>query len=187
MVEEKNLLAFAEQQLTSFPLLTLVDLYKSLFQDEFGPGHLLADVDIAFSYLKKELKKMESNNCYDFELCGLGNNFCRVPLTLVLDKKIDEKTYFSLFLEGANSFREPSIEQWQSKWLKINKILGKIKDQITNFATDSEYILDSLSKGIYALNHSEDYRNEYEPHYRIFTIEKQRELYSLILFSDIDT
>ena len=130
---------------------------------------------------------MKSNNRYEFEYCGLGNNFCRVPLTLILNQKIDKKTYFSLFLEGANSFKEPPIDKWQSKWLKINNTLKKIEDQIANFATDSEYILDSLSKGNYALSHSEQYRKEYEPHYRIFTLEKQKELYNLVLFGNINT
>src|SRR5690554_5807831 len=108
MVEEKILLDFAEQQLKIFPLLTLVDLYKSLFQDEFGPGHLLENVDASFCYLEKELKNMKNHNRYAIESCGLGNNFCRVPLDLILNQQIDIKTYFSLFLEGSKSFKEPS-------------------------------------------------------------------------------
>ncbi len=187
MVEESNLLVFAKQQLKNFPLSTLVDLYKSLFQDEFGPGHLLENEEASFSYLEKELKNMRSYNRYEFENCGLGNNFCRVPLDLILDQKIDTKTYFSLFLEGSKSFKEPPLVKWQSKWQTINNTFKLIKDQIANFTADSDYILDSLSKGIYALSHSEQYRNEYEPHYRIFTLEKQKELYDLILFGDINT
>src|SRR5690554_6828815 len=118
MVEESNLLAFVKQQLKNFPLANLVDLYKSLFQDEFGAGHLLENEDASFFYLEKELKNMRSYNRYEFENCGLGNNFCRVPLDLILDQKIDTKTYFSLFLEGSKSFKEPSLMNWQSKWLK---------------------------------------------------------------------
>ena len=40
--------------LDRYPLSTLADLYKSFFQDEFGPGHLLADEAGALSYLDRE-------------------------------------------------------------------------------------------------------------------------------------
>ena len=158
-----------EEQLRFYPLSSLPDIYKSFFQDEFGPGHLLSDRQKAFEYYVSELSGMRSRGRHKLELCGAGKNFCRLPLDLVLDGFISREDYFDAFLAGAEGFTLPDVGEWKSKWLTILDSSGNWPCTLENFKEDSHEILSHLTRGEYALNHSSRYRQAYDPHYRIFS------------------
>ena len=50
------LIAYAEQ----YPAAEPTDLYKLVFQDMYGPGHLLTDSTAALRYINAELDGMDS-------------------------------------------------------------------------------------------------------------------------------
>ncbi|MGH0054423.1 MAG: hypothetical protein ACQ5SW_13620 [Sphaerochaetaceae bacterium] len=184
MQEQSNfkiaVLQVLKTQLEHYPLLSLIDIYKSFFQDTFGPGHLLVDAEIARTHFTQELKTMKSRGRKAPEFCGMGTHFCRIPMDLVLDGVLDEEIYFSAFFAGASAFSVPDVLVWKKTWDAIHKTLKPKSENIHNFFDDSKRINEALEKGIYAMSHSSQYRTEYEPHYRIFTIEQQRILYSQI-------
>ena len=43
---------------TDYPMATLQDLYKSCFQDYFGPAHIVADREGAVRYIRQELAEL---------------------------------------------------------------------------------------------------------------------------------
>ena len=92
------------------------DIYKSFFQDEFGPGHLAPDSAGAAQYLAYELSEMSSRGNYNPEPCGTGRNFYRVPLDLVKDSFVSSADLLDAFLESASGFKEPEIDAWKVKW-----------------------------------------------------------------------
>ena len=47
-----------ERQLTTYPESTLQDIYKSFYQEHFGPGHIISDTASARRYLMSELSEM---------------------------------------------------------------------------------------------------------------------------------
>ena len=55
-----NIREAVERQLRDYPKSRLQDLYKSFFQDRFGPGHLVNDTSTAGKYLRYELNNSES-------------------------------------------------------------------------------------------------------------------------------
>ena len=173
---EIAVLGVLEVQLELYPLLSLRDVYKSFFQDAFGPGHLLYDQEKARAAYKEELRTMKSRGLRTVESCGLGVHFCRVPLDLVLDGILEEEHYFSSFLAGASAFSVVDVVVWKENWGHILEVLQLKRESIRNFSEDSEYILKALGKGMYTMNHSSRYRELYDPHYRIFTLEQQRKL-----------
>ena len=156
-------------QLAIYPESTLRDIYKSFFQDEFGPGHLLEDPEKARLYFEQELKSAESRGRRRAEACGRGRNFCRVPLDLVIDGIIPKEVYFSAFISGAADFRLPEIETWKRKWSIILGILRRQDFYPAGFDGDSAEIARVLNEGRYAMHHSSRYRSAYAPHYRIFS------------------
>lgn len=67
-----------ERHFQLYPASLLIDVYKSFFQVEHGPGHLLKDPDAARKRFDQELSDMTSRGRYTLEPCGLGLRFCRV-------------------------------------------------------------------------------------------------------------
>ena len=166
------------RDLERYPLTRLPDIYKSFFQDEFGPGHLLSDLGKAQAYLVEELGSMTSRGRRAAEPCGLGLHFCRIPLDLVADGIIPEEAYFSAFAAGATAFGMPDQDTWRERWMLIESVIAEEYCGLEGFARDSMRIRGSLGNGVYAMGHSEIYRRAYEPHYRVFTIEGQQLLSS---------
>ena len=50
--------ASIERQMATYPQSTLQDIYKSFYQDRFGPGHMISDTASARNYLMRELSEM---------------------------------------------------------------------------------------------------------------------------------
>lgn len=160
------------RQLQFYPESTLQDIYKSFFQDEYGPGHLLNDTVAARNYFERELSQMESGGNYRAEPCGTGKNFYRVPLDLVKDGLIPADTYFSAFMAGAAEFREPDIESWKENWGEILRTIEKMDLQLMNFEEDKGLLSELLTEGKAMVHHSQRYGEKYRPHYRIMTKEE---------------
>lgn len=154
-------------QLERYPASTLQDIYKSFFQDEFGPGHLLEDTAGARKYLEIELAEMTSAGNYTIEPCGAGERFYRVPLDLVKDGRISREAFFMAFLAGAEAFTVPDVKDWSDKWETIVSEIEKMDVSIRNFEEDKESLRLMLRRGDYVVHHSRIYSESYDPHYRI--------------------
>jgi len=166
--QDKNEIRQAvENQLKIYPQSSLQDIYKSFFQDEFGPGHLVENVSYAREYFDLELEEMVSQGRHNAEPCGTGKNFYRVPMDLVKDGIIPEEDYFSAFLESASSFTTPDVIAWKQQWNEIVGIVEKMDHDIPNFKEDKEALSKWLDQGETVVHHSQVYNNQYDPHYRI--------------------
>jgi hypothetical protein len=154
-------------QLKRYPESSLQDIYKSFFQDEYGPGHLLEYPDGAMDYFYDELSGMVSRANYEAEPCGLGRNFYRVPMDLVKDGKISDTSYFAAFIESASSFSVPEIISWKQKWEEIVNIIENSVHNIPNFEADRKALAAMLDSGEAVVHHSRSYIDRYDPHYRI--------------------
>lgn len=167
-----DVFAVVERHRLQCPHFRLIDLYKSFFQDLFGPGHLLGDPSRTLIYLEEELAAMQSTKRYVAEPCGLGENFCRVPLDLVLDNVVSKERYIAHFIASAHSYSLPSIERWASQWNLIFQEVSKSKSMIDHFDEDVLRIEALLGSGRYVAHHSDEYRETYKPHYRIFSLQE---------------
>lgn len=162
----------AQEQLARYPESSLADLYKSFFQDAFGPGHLVDDPDRARTYFDNELARMQSRGRHKTESCGVGRNFCRIPMDLIADGIVEKEAYYEAFVKSARSFTLPDLSQWKKEWQTIVEALRPLSHLIREFKADERRIEALLAKGSYASDHSDHYRRIYDPHYRIFTIEE---------------
>ena len=166
----------AQEQLARYPESSLADLYKSFFQDAFGPGHLLDDPGQARAYFDSELARMQSRGRHTSEPCGAGRNFCRIPMDLIVDGIIDTEAYYEGFLRSARSFVLPDLSRWKEEWQAIMEVLRPLSHLIREFEDDERRIEALLAKGSYESDHSDHYRRIYDPHYRIFSIEANLEM-----------
>jgi len=157
--------------LATYPKSSLIDLYKSFFQDEYGPGHLLEDLSRARRYFEEELETMKSNHRACIEACGVGKNYVRVPMDLILDGVVSKEHYWELFVASAQEAQIVTLSAWITKWQEIERYIPKI---LRNYREDTQIITELFTKGEYVLSHSDAYRTHYDPHYRLFTKEKAR-------------
>jgi hypothetical protein len=178
---ENEIARAVKNQLQLYPESSLQDFYKSFFQDEFGPGHLLSDAAGAREYLEYELSEMTSSGNHIAEPCGTGKNFYRVPLDLVKDSIISDSIYLKAFIESADSFKLPDIETWKKKWNEILVVIEGMNLALPNFEEDKKALSDMLNRGETAVHHSRRYEELYKPHYRIMGREQWERLKTLYI------
>ena len=89
------------RQMTQFPKSTLQDLYKSFFQDRFGPGHIIADETSAMRYLQYELATMDTPIGPLLEPTGYCNRYTRVSLQVIKDSLVSVEQFFDVFMRSA--------------------------------------------------------------------------------------
>jgi len=169
MTEKSKIEQAVKYQMDHYPRSTLRDLYKNFFQDFYGPGHLLENPERAIAYLEREMKAVEDCSLNrPVEEIGYMGNFVRVDLCLVSKGKVEMKKYTELFVESADSFQVPDIQNWREEWGKIISVIENMNYSIEGFEKDRKMIDSMLMKGEYVMHHSRIYLQEYDPHYRIF-------------------
>lgn len=170
--DRKEIEAAVTEHLQAYPLSTLKDIYKSFFQDEFGPGHLIQDTASALEYLLREVKEMKSQGRYFAEPCGLGKHFVRVPLDVVKDSIFDVATFFKAFIESSRSFSTPGITQWKKDWAGILEVVEMMNPDLPDLEQDKKDIDEMLENEETVMHHSDVYIQNYDPHYRLMTMEQ---------------
>ena len=156
-----------ERQLRDYPKSTLQDLYKSFFQDRFGPGHLVNDTSSAGNYLRYELNNSDSFHKMYYEPTGCDTNYYRVNLSVLKENKISYQKYFDAFLRSVEKIDLDVISEWKDEWSEIETVIISMNLDLENFEEDLKMIHSVLEQGKYAVHHSEIYNSEYQPHYRI--------------------
>ena len=73
-VDAANVRLAVERMMADYPHSTLQDIYKSFFQDNFGPGHAVPDSAQAASWLRGELAKVERLDVQLYEATGYNGN-----------------------------------------------------------------------------------------------------------------
>lgn len=97
-----------------YPAAEAQDLYKLVFQDLYGPGHLLTDSLAAVRYISREVAEMQDTPLppsrgvfplYEYTLCD--SNFVRVNLVLVKWGWISLEQLVSAVLRSARGIASP--------------------------------------------------------------------------------
>ena len=91
-----------------YPAAESQDVYKLVFQDLYGPGHLITNADDAMRYISKEVAEMKDTNTfplYEYTLCD--SNFVRVNLVLVKRGVINLEQFVSALMRSAEGLPTP--------------------------------------------------------------------------------
>jgi hypothetical protein len=154
-----------KRQLATYPESTLQDIYKSFYQEHFGPGHIISDTASARRYLVRELSEMGETQSPYFEPTGSQGDYIRVYLSAVTDSLITAERLLDAFVRSANSRQEPTIN-WLEQWEAIVSIIQVNKIELEGFETDLP-LLTEAAQNNQAVHHSRCYNEAYHPHYRI--------------------
>jgi hypothetical protein len=154
-----------ERQLVTYPESTLQDIYKSFYQEHFGPGHIISDTASARHYLMRELSEMGETQSPYFEPTGSQGDYIRVYLSAVTDSLISAEQLLDAFVRSANLWQEPDVS-WMEKWEAIVSIIQANKMEVQGFEAGLP-LLTEAARNNQAVHHSRSYNEAYNPHYRI--------------------
>lgn len=167
MVDSAAVKAAVSTQLETYPESRLQDLYKSFFQDRFGPGHIIRDRQSALEYILSEIAEADTLAGPRTEPCGWQGNYTRVNLSVITDGLISAEELTNALMASAKEVKPEDIEHWKDEWAEIVAIIEKDHPDIPDLAEDKSEIEELLSSGQYAYHHSAAYEAAYHPHYRI--------------------
>ena len=133
-------------QMASYPESHLADLYKSFFQDRFGPGHIIKDRESARDYIVSEQERSDTLLLPYFVACSWEHNYVRVSLAAVRDGLVTIDGLTDSLVQSAEPVNNEDLEAWKVEW---------------------EEILDVICAECPDFHHSSAYEKSYHPHYRV--------------------
>ena len=137
------------------------DAVKLIYQNEFGGGHLIRDEAACINYLFREYQAVEKKSAELFD--PIGNGLVRVNLSAIQQEKLP--VLGQAFIRGAAQ-HHGSAAQFLDKieLLKELTLEGRFFFDLTQLL---EYLEEYQPKECRAVSHSEIYRQQYRPSYRV--------------------
>ena len=166
---EKAVRESVTRQMKTHPESTLKDLYKSFFQDKFGPGHIISNPDAARQYLLRELDSYSTISGEMVEPTGWEHNFYRVNLAAVKKGLVSSELLLDALVRSAESVEPVSVEEWKKEWAEIEKIIKGMNLSLPDYEKDLSEITNKLQYGLFVGHHGNAYSKAYDPHYRIIS------------------
>ena len=178
-VDKLALEAFVKQMVEKYPEATLQDIYKSNFQDYYGPSHIMAARENVIAYINRELQQMrrerldvqapvsmEGVKKSWYDPCGWRHNYYQVSLDVIADGIMSADEFADAFMAGGG--KVPDVTQeWLDEWIEIKRVAKKAAPGMKGFAKDAAKISALIKDGKYVVHHSGVYNQVYKPHYRI--------------------
>ena len=142
------------------------DGVKLIYQNEFGGGHLIRDEEACLAYLRREYDSVEKvANGPKYE--SIGNGILRVHLAAVAPDELEQL--------GRDFIRSAAAHHGSmDSFLQKLEVLRKLTAEgIFAFGTEEleAYLRDYIRAGCPAVSHSEGFRKEYHPAYRVVLAE----------------
>lgn len=149
-----------------YPKLQIQDLFKFIYQSSFGCEHLVTDLVGATEYIKKEYELIDKDE--EPYIDPLDGDYSRVSISY-LNKELSLETFAKIFV--ASSKKEIN---GLSNLLKKIKVIKELVDKgLLPFDKDEfeKCLLEWKEKGYPAIHHSNIFRENYKPSYRVISNE----------------
>ena len=145
-----------------YPRMEPTDAVKLLYQNEFGGGHLIRDVDACLRYLQAEYESIPKDPAATRREY-IGNGIYRVNLAPLTEAELDQL--------GRNFIASAAAQQGDlDRFIQKLETLKKLTAEGV-FAFDSaqleEYLTAYEQAGYPMVSHSPTYRDHYKPAYRV--------------------
>ena len=168
-VDKEAVEAAIARQVEMYPATTLQDVYKSFYQEAFGPGHIIEDEYSAAAYFHQEtsISTEEPYGGYLYEPTGAHGSYYRVNLYAVNSGVLPANELLSAFLRSAKPVTEEGVNAWKKTWRRVSRIARDF--DLPGYEADKEALDEILASDSpdKAVHHSQAYNNAYDPHYRI--------------------
>ena len=152
------LIAHAKQ----YPLMQPRDAVKLIYQNEFGGGHLIRDEQACLNYLRREYADLEKDPTVPLYE-DIGNGIVRVNLAAVKPEDLEQlgKDFIRSAAEHTGTMDSFLRKLDVLRKLTVEGIFSFDSQELENF------LFKYRSQSYPMVSHSEAYREEYRPAYRI--------------------
>ena len=152
-----------------YPLMEPTDAVKLIYQNEFGGGHLIRDVESCLDYLRREYASVSQSP--DVPLAeDIGNGMFRIHLNALDHAGYSIEQLGADFLRSAKIHRG-SMESFLSKLEVLEQLT--LEGWMPFSTAELDIYLEHYRRSGYPMvSHSETYRKAYSPAYRIIFREK---------------
>lgn len=150
----------------AYPLMTVTDAVKIVYQSVYGPSHLIKDEKSAFDRLINEYNSCEQIIAPIYD--PLGNGLIRVNLNALDHAGITPKQVFDKFIATANA-----VHGTPQEFEKQLAVLSEVAEKgVFTFSHDElqAYLEKYRKAGYPPMRHSEEYRQLYKPAYRVVVL-----------------
>ncbi|NMB43619.1 MAG: hypothetical protein GX995_05770 [Clostridiales bacterium] len=168
MINYKQMLV---DQFYKYPKMQIQDIVKLIYQSEFAGGHLISDKNKSLKYLQEELISISHNPTYKsqdlFE--NIGSNIYRLNIVPAVEAGLSLDTINEIFVQTANNNKD-SILNFERK---LDILIEACKEGLLPFDITSikKYLSNYKAQGYKAVSHTDIYRSNYYPAYRIISKE----------------
>ncbi|MBR4880632.1 MAG: hypothetical protein IKU19_01790, partial [Clostridia bacterium] len=159
---------FLCEHLHKYPKAEIQDIFKFIHQSSFGSEHMVSSLEKAVEYIKSEY----AEGVADADILPLDGEYSRVPLSY-MNKGLSAETFGKLFYLSAEK-----TDGREALLVKLD-VLKELIDE-----PELEKAIDEWAKNNFsALHHSDSFREEYKPAYRVI---KNKFIPFLPLFCETD-
>ena len=165
------------QHFDRYPQMQPQDAVKLIYQQEFGPGHLIKDEKKAMEFLRQEMagvgEPLPGEALYE----SIGNGLCRLNLRPCKAKGIPLEDILRLFMETANG-----IQGDKKRFIAGIHVLQKLteEDDTPFEPVMLDIFLAKYPKSCPAVHHSDAYRLAYQPAYRVVSQQRLKHYLALL-------
>ena len=153
---------FLRAHCARYPELALQDVFKALYQSTFGCEHLIADPSAAADYIRAEAARSGDRISELVEL--LSGDYCRVHLGVLRDG-LSAETFARLFALSARH-EECGREKLEAMLTALQTMADA--GELPFSAQETAEAVERWRKdGFPPLHHSEIFRQNYAPAYRV--------------------
>lgn len=141
-----------------YPLMHIRDLYKLVYQHEFGCAHAVTDKERAREWLLREYRSVRQEDVPLYD--DIGNGYVRVNLKALDANGVSPDELLEWFVKSA----EPAGNKE-----RFALILKELPDCGLPFDRSEleAFVRARAEEGFPAVHHSEEYRAAYAPAYRV--------------------
>ena len=160
------------QHFDRYPGMQPQDAVKLVYQQEFGPGHLIREEKKALEFLRQEMagagEPLPGEALYE----SIGSGLCRLNLRPCKAKGIPAEDVLRLFVDTANS-----MQGEKKNFAAGIRVLQKLaeEDETPFEPVLLDIFLAKYPKSCPAVHHSDAYRMQYLPAYRVVSQRKLKD------------
>ena len=145
-----------------YPLMQPTDAVKLIYQNEFGGGHLIRDKQAVLNYLRREYESVEKDSAMPLYE-DIGNGIVRVNLAAVKPEDLDQlgRDFIRSAAEHTGT-RERFLQK-----LDVLRQLTEAGHFGFGMIEMESYLSEYIKSGCPMVSHSEQYRQNYAPAYRV--------------------
>jgi hypothetical protein len=168
-------IVLVKNHLERYPEMQIQDVYKMLYQGEFGVGHLIDNPDIAKNYLNSELEQITSDSTEPlWEYISPDTDMVRINLRPFKAQQLNSDKLIQAMWKTARMVVGDTTQLYKN-WKII--IEGIERGLLPLSANDAISFWQQMQiHGFPAVHHSEVYQQAYHPAYRVIKSEYLEEV-----------